>query len=91
MASIGIDFGTTNSVVAQFAAGALSVLSIDEPPAQWAGLGFDRVLPTVFGRGDDDRPIFGWAAKQRPGSLCFEPKSERTSTVWSSLSRRSPP
>lgn len=69
MASIGIDFGTTNSVVAQFAAGALSVLSIDEPPAQWAGLGFDRVLPTVFGRGDDDRPIFGWAAKQRPGSL----------------------
>lgn len=69
MASIGIDFGTTNSVVAQFAAGELSVLTIDEPPAQWAGLGFDRVLPTVFGRGDDDRPIFGWAAKQRPGSL----------------------
>lgn len=69
MASIGIDFGTTNSVVAQFAAGALSVLAIDEPPAQWAGLGFDKVLPTVFGRGDDDRPIFGWAAKQRPGSL----------------------
>lgn len=69
MASVGIDFGTTNSVVAQFAAGALSVLSIDEPPAQWAGLGFDKVLPTVFGRGDDDRPIFGWAAKQRPGSL----------------------
>lgn len=69
MASIGIDFGTTNSVVAQYAAGALSVLAIDEPPAQWAGLGFDKVLPTVFGRGDDDRPIFGWAAKQRPGSL----------------------
>lgn len=69
MASIGIDFGTTNSVVAQFAARSLSVLSIDEPPAQWAGLGFDQVLPTVFGRGDDDRPIFGWAAKQRPGSL----------------------
>lgn len=69
MASIGIDFGTTNSVVAQYAAGALSVLAIDEPPAQWAGLGFDKVLPTVFGRGDDDRPIFGWAAKQRPHSL----------------------
>lgn len=69
MASIGIDFGTTNSVVAQYAANSLSVLAIDEPPAQWAGLGFDRVLPTVFGRGDDDRPIFGWAAKRRPGSL----------------------
>ena len=69
MASIGIDFGTTNSVVAQFAANSLSVLAIDEPPANWAGLGFDSVLPTVFGRGDDDRPIFGWAAKQRPGSL----------------------
>lgn len=69
MASIGIDFGTTNSVVAQYAAGSLSVLSIDEPPADWATLGFDRVLPTVFGRGDKDQPIFGWAAKQRPGSL----------------------
>lgn len=69
MASIGIDFGTTNSVVAQYAAGSLSVLAIDEPPSQWATLGFDRVLPTVFGRGDNDQPIFGWAAKQRPNSL----------------------
>lgn len=69
MAGIGIDFGTTNSVVAQYAANSLSVLSIDEPPADWAGLGFDRVLPTVFGRGNDDEPIFGWAAKRRPGSL----------------------
>lgn len=69
MASIGIDFGTTNSVVANYAAGALSVLSIDEPPAEWAAVGFDRVLPTVFGRGDHDQPMFGWAAKQRPGSL----------------------
>jgi molecular chaperone DnaK len=69
VASVGIDFGTTNSVVAQYAAGSLSVLAIDEPPAEWGTLGFDRVLPTVFGRGDDDRPIFGWAAKQRPGSL----------------------
>lgn len=67
--SIGIDFGTTNSVVAQLAGSSLSVLSIDEPPAEWAGLGFDRVLPTVFGRGDDEQPIFGWSAKQRPGSL----------------------
>lgn len=69
MASVGIDFGTTNSVVAQYAAGSLSVLSIDEPPADWGALGFDRVLPTVFGRGDDEQPIFGWEAKQRPGSL----------------------
>ncbi|MDO8147507.1 Hsp70 family protein [Isoptericola sp. b515] len=69
MTSVGIDFGTTNSVVAHFAAGSPAVLSSDEPPADWAGLGFDRVLPTVFGRGLDDRPIFGWQAKQRPGSL----------------------
>lgn len=69
MASIGIDFGTTNSVVAQFSGGEISVLGIDEPPANWAALGFDKVLPTVFGRGDNDQPIFGWAAKQRPGSL----------------------
>ncbi|WP_062516835.1 Hsp70 family protein [Demequina gelatinilytica] len=69
MAGIGIDFGTTNSVVSQFAGGGTEVLAIDEPPADWAALGFDRVLPTVFGRGDSDEPIFGWAAKQRPGSL----------------------
>ncbi|WP_062381171.1 Hsp70 family protein [Demequina pelophila] len=69
MAGIGIDFGTTNSVVSQFAGGRTDVLAIDEPPASWATLGFDRVLPTVFGRGNADEPIFGWAAKQRPGSL----------------------
>lgn len=69
MASIGIDFGTTNSVVARLAAGSLEVIAIDEPPGDWATLGFDKVLPTVFGRGDNDEPIFGWAAKQRPGSL----------------------
>lgn len=69
MASVGIDFGTTNSVVAQYAGGGLSVLGIDDPPANWATLGFDKALPTVFGRGDGDTPIFGWAAKQRPGSL----------------------
>lgn len=69
MPSIGIDFGTTNSVVAQYAVGGLSVLGVDDPPSNWATLGFDKVLPTVFGRGDNDEPIFGWAAKQRPGSL----------------------
>jgi molecular chaperone DnaK len=69
VASIGIDFGTTNSVVAQYAAGSLSVLAIDEPPSDWATLGFDRVLPTVFGRGPNDQPIFGWKAKRRSGSL----------------------
>jgi len=69
VAGIGIDFGTTNSVVARLAAGSLEVIAIDEPPGDWASLGFDKVLPTVFGRGDNDEPIFGWAAKQRPGSL----------------------
>lgn len=67
--SIGIDFGTTNSVVARFASGATDVLTVDQPPMDWAGLGFDKVLPTVFGRGDGDAPIFGWDAKRRPGSL----------------------
>jgi len=69
MASVGIDFGTTNSVVAQYAGNSLSVLGIDDPPANWAAIGFDKVMPTVFGLGNAGEPIFGWAAKQRPGSL----------------------
>lgn len=67
--SVGIDFGTTNSVVARWTGSTVEVIPVDSPPGNWAGLGYDRVLPTVFGAGPSQEPIFGWAAKQRPGSL----------------------
>lgn len=67
--SVGIDFGTTNSVVARWTGSDVEVIPVDSPPGNWAGLGYDRVLPTVFGAGIENEPIFGWAAKQRPGSL----------------------
>lgn len=65
MTSIGIDFGTTNSVVATHTFDGPQVLTIDTPPAGWASLGFDRVLPSVFALDENRQPIFGWAAKQR--------------------------
>ncbi len=64
MSIIGIDFGTTNSVVAVHGPSGAESLAIDEPPADWATLGFDKIMPTVFGVGPDRRPLFGWAAKQ---------------------------
>lgn len=67
--SVGIDFGTTNSVVARWTGEDVEVIQVDTPPGNWAGLGYDRVLPTVFGAGAENEPIFGWEAKQRPGSL----------------------
>ena len=68
--AFGIDFGTTNSVVAHLRQGVPEVLSIDEPrDLQWAELGFDRVLPTVVGVEGSNRLTFGWEAKKQPGSL----------------------
>jgi molecular chaperone DnaK len=63
MNSIGIDFGTTNSVVAVYGSGGTDVLPIDHPPAGWEGLGFDKVLPSVLGIGVDQAATFGWGAK----------------------------
>lgn len=65
MTAIGIDFGTTNSVVAVKSAGGVEVLPIDKAPAKWAAYGFDNVLPSVMARDDDSRICFGWEAKQR--------------------------
>ncbi len=65
MTSFGIDFGTTNSVLAACDRGAIETISLDEPPADWAALGFDKVLPSVIGMpGDGKPPIFGWDAKR---------------------------
>jgi len=65
MSIVGIDFGTTNSVVAHYAAGRVDVIRIDEPPANLEFAGFHRVLPSVFALGPGREPKFGWAAKQQ--------------------------
>jgi molecular chaperone DnaK len=65
VSAIGIDFGTTNSVVAQFAGGAVEVLRVDEPPSDWEWAGFHRVLPSVFALGPGREPLFGWRAKRQ--------------------------
>lgn len=65
MTAVGIDFGTTNSVVAQYAAGEVDVIAVDHPPADWPG-GFHRVLPSVFALGAEREPLFGWRAKRQP-------------------------
>jgi molecular chaperone DnaK (HSP70) len=66
MSAVGIDFGTTNSVVSVYGSGGAEVLPVDAPPADWAELGFDRVLPSVFAMGANAEPLFGWRAKTRP-------------------------
>lgn len=67
MTALGIDFGTTNSVVSVYSGNAPETLEIDTPPAEWGALGFGRVLPTVFALAEGDRPVFGWEAKLLPG------------------------
>ncbi|MEX0754986.1 MAG: Hsp70 family protein [Actinomycetota bacterium] len=68
MTAVGIDFGTTNCVLAAFTGGKPEVVPIDSPPADWAQLGFDKVLPSVFAL-DGQKPIFGWEAKRASDGL----------------------
>jgi molecular chaperone DnaK len=64
MTAIGIDFGTTNSVVASWSPSGAEALSIDAPSGEWTSLGFDRVMPSVFARAADGSTKFGWDAKR---------------------------
>ncbi|GAA0447139.1 chaperone protein DnaK [Actinoplanes capillaceus] len=68
--AFGIDFGTTNSVLARTTADGVEAVPLDPGlPLEWANLEFDRVLPSVIGFDGGD-PVFGWAAKrQRTGKL----------------------
>lgn len=68
MAAFGIDFGTTNSVLASVSGGDVSTVALDEPPQEWAELGFDKVLPTVIAQNGDSID-FGWRAKRNPKRL----------------------
>jgi molecular chaperone DnaK len=64
MTAVGIDFGTSNSVVAHWErGGGARVLPIDTPEGRWEGWGFERVLPSVVARLAGDRAAFGWEAK----------------------------
>lgn len=63
--AVGIDFGTTNSVLAHFVSGHPEVVPIDQPPADWGGE-YANLLPTVFAMTAEREPLFGWRAKQRP-------------------------
>ena len=47
MTAFGIDFGMTNSVLAVSSGTSMETVRLDEPPGEFAELGFDRVLPTV--------------------------------------------
>ena len=60
----GIDFGTTNSVLARATAdGTEAIVLDDQLPGEWLGTGFDKVLPSVIGFDQGGQPIFGWRAK----------------------------
>lgn len=64
MSVVGIDFGTTNSVVATWAPSGTDALAIDRPPSgDWEQLGFDRVMPSIVARQPNGDALFGWAAK----------------------------
>jgi len=65
--AFGIDFGTTNSVLARARSSTVEVVPLDhDAPVDWAQAGLDRVLPSVIGlrRGE---PVFGWTAKAQFG------------------------
>lgn len=68
MTSFGIDFGTTNSVLATTSGYGLNTVRLDSPPGEWAELGFDKVLPTVLAD-SGGRLEFGWVAKRNPNKL----------------------
>ena len=64
MTTVGIDFGTTNSVVAKWAPSGVDVLDIDPAPGEWAIHGFSRVMPSVFATNAAGEALFGWTAKR---------------------------
>jgi len=68
MSTLGIDFGTTNSVAATYTASGPDVLALDIAPSDWIPYGFDKVMPSVFARDDHDRIMFGWEAKESSAS-----------------------
>ncbi|MEU3038675.1 Hsp70 family protein [Streptomyces griseoaurantiacus] len=68
MTATGIDFGTTNSVVAQWLGDSADVLLLDAHhiDADWRHPGFEHLFPSVVGVSSLRRgALFGWEAKLR--------------------------
>ncbi|WSA80473.1 Hsp70 family protein [Streptomyces sp. NBC_01799] len=68
MTATGIDFGTTNSVVAQWLGNNADVLLLDAHhiDADWRHPGFEYLFPSVVGMSSLRRgALFGWEAKLR--------------------------
>ncbi|MGW4765263.1 Hsp70 family protein [Streptomyces pseudogriseolus] len=64
--TFGIDFGTSNSVVARWTGSATEVIRVDSAalPAEWNRPGFDELFPSVVSLRDIQRTLcFGWSAK----------------------------
>ncbi|MFF5840491.1 Hsp70 family protein [Streptomyces massasporeus] len=64
--TFGIDFGTSNSVVARWTGSATEVVRVDSAalPAEWNRPGFDELFPSVVSLRDVQRTLcFGWSAK----------------------------
>ncbi|MYX01695.1 MULTISPECIES: Hsp70 family protein [unclassified Streptomyces] len=62
----GIDFGTSNSVVARWTGNGTEVIRLDSAglPAEWNRPGFDELFPSVVSLRDIQRTLcFGWSAK----------------------------
>lgn len=62
----GIDFGTSNSVVARWTGSSTEVIRVDSAalPAEWNRPGFDELFPSVVSLRDIQRTLcFGWSAK----------------------------
>ncbi len=86
MTAIGIDFGTTNSAAAIHTGSGAEVIRIGEPPADWAAMGFDKVLPSVVALDESRNLLFGWEAKSYHTDKKFEAikrlfKEEETTTA----------
>ncbi|MFF1357378.1 Hsp70 family protein [Streptomyces sp. NPDC058297] len=64
--TFGIDFGTSNSVVARWTGSGTEVIRVDSAglPAEWNRPGFDELFPSVVSLRDIRRTLcFGWSAK----------------------------
>ncbi|MEU6243913.1 Hsp70 family protein [Streptomyces sp. NPDC047024] len=64
--TFGIDFGTSNSVVARWTGTDTEVIRVDSAalPAEWNRPGFDELFPSVVSLRDIQRTLcFGWSAK----------------------------
>jgi molecular chaperone DnaK len=66
--SFGIDFGTSNSVLAHYADGHSATVPLDSAtiPAEWHSPAFEELMPSIIGLiAGRERPCFGWEAKIR--------------------------